>query len=348
MGAAGFKKPEEKLRVLRKDVAVRRHARRTGLPAVVQLAYLTGNVAASTVDAGEAAEREAFWRSPGMLEFQRDLRALEEEFGKSSGTRIFSKDLSTPSKMKAMVMRMKPGWEQGMRRQRPRHFTPPQEEWIEQQTLAMIRNKILSEAPPGAFVSCLHLAKKKPTPTPAAVLNIAYLGVCQGVARAFGGRLDGLPDAVLVAEREAQLLAMDAPVLCDINAQTTDRATGAVQSWRYCIDLREVNAWTVAESYPTPDIRKCLDRLVGNRIFGSIDCSAMYHQIMLSECSKNFIAFCVPGTSRGGAQGGVGLGSLARGARPVRDEERLPARAGGVQRLHPQRPPPRQRPELLG
>jgi hypothetical protein len=74
-----------------------------------------------------------------------------------------------------------------MRRQRPRHFTPPQEEWIEQQTLAMIRNKILSAAPPGAFVSCLHLAKKKPTPVPGGVLNLAYLGVCQGVARAFGG-----------------------------------------------------------------------------------------------------------------------------------------------------------------
>jgi hypothetical protein len=143
--ASGLKKPEEKLRVRRKDVAVRRHARRAGSPAVVQLAYLTGNVAASTADAGVVAERDAFWRSPGMIQFQRDLRALEEEFGKSSGTRIFSKDLSTPSKMKAMVMRMKPGWEQGMRRQRPRHFTPPQEEWIEQQTLAMIRNKILSE-----------------------------------------------------------------------------------------------------------------------------------------------------------------------------------------------------------
>jgi hypothetical protein len=243
-----------------------------------------------------------------MLQFQRDLRLLEDEFGKSSGTLIFSKDLSTPSKMRAMVMRMKPGWEQGMRRQRPRHFTPPQEEWIEQQTLAMIRNKILSEAPPGAFVSCLHLAKKKPAPTPGAVLNIAYLGVCQRVARSFGGTLEGLPMGVLEAEREAHLLAMDAPVLCDVRAQTRDKASGVVQNWRYCIDLREVNAWTQAESYPTPDIRKCLDRLVGNRIFGSIDCSAMYHQIMLSECSKNFIAFCVPGTSRGSGKGKLGSG----------------------------------------
>ena len=60
--------------------------------------------------------------------------------------------------------------------------------------------------------------------------------------------MEGLPDAVLVAGRESQLLAMGTPVLCDVNAQTTDRATGVTQSWRYCIDLREVNAWTVAES----------------------------------------------------------------------------------------------------
>jgi hypothetical protein len=63
MGAAGLKQPEEKkLQLKRKDVAVRRHARRAGVPAVVQLAYLTGNVAASTTDAAEAAERDAFWR----------------------------------------------------------------------------------------------------------------------------------------------------------------------------------------------------------------------------------------------------------------------------------------------
>jgi hypothetical protein len=128
------------------------------------------------------------------------------------------------------------------------------------------------------------------------------------VARLFGGSLEGLPAAVLEAEREARLLAMDAPVLCDVHEQTRDKATGAVQNWRYCIDLREVNAWPQAESYHMPDIRKCLDRLVGNRIFGSIDCSVMYHQIMLSECSKNFIAFCVPGTLRGAGKGKLGLG----------------------------------------
>ena len=109
---AGFLNPEEKLRVRRKALALRKYARKAGTPAVVHLAYLSGNVAAAAADAGEAAERDAFWRSPGMQQFQRDLRALEDEFGKSSGTLIFSKDLSTPSKMKAMVMRMKPGWEQ--------------------------------------------------------------------------------------------------------------------------------------------------------------------------------------------------------------------------------------------
>jgi hypothetical protein len=63
-------------------------------------------------------------------------------------------------------------------------------------------------------------------------MDIAYLGVCQGVARLFGGSLEGLPAAVLEAEREAHLLAMDAPVLCDVHEQTRDKATGAVQNWR--------------------------------------------------------------------------------------------------------------------
>jgi hypothetical protein len=111
-----------------------------------------------------------------------------------------------------------------------------------------------------------------------------------------------------MAEREAMLLAMEAPVFCEVDAQTRDKTTGVAHTWRFCIDLREVNKWTVSESYPTPDIRKCLDRLVGNRIFGSIDCSAMYHQIELEEGSKDLIAFSIPGSSRGNGARSLGSG----------------------------------------
>jgi hypothetical protein len=304
--AAGFPKPEEKLRVRTFKRAVRRSERIKGAPATVMLSVMTGQQADLATT--------AFWAAPEMQQLERDLRKLEAEYGKADGTRIFSKDLSVPSKMRKMRVRMRDGWQEGMRRQRPRHFSPPQEAWIEDQTMKMIKNKILSRAGPNAFVSCLHLAKKKAAPSEAeakpkwGAVNVAYMAVCERAARTFGGSLrDLVPPEALVAEREAALMAMEAPVLCEVEAQTRDRTSGVAHTWRFCIDLREVNKWTVSESYPTPDIRKCLDRLVGNRIFGSIDCSAMYHQIELEEGSKDLIAFSIPGSSHG--KGGRSLGS---------------------------------------
>jgi hypothetical protein len=299
-------KPEEKSRARTFSRAVRPSERIKGAPASVMLSVMTGQLAdKATAD---------FWATPEMKRLERDLRKLEAEYGKADGTRIFSKDLSVPSKMRKMRVRMREGWQEGMRRQRPRHFSPPQEAWIEDQTMKMIKNKILSRAGPNAFVSCLHLAKKKAAPCEAeskpkwGAVNVAYLAVCERAARTFGGSLQGVvPPEARMAERAAMLLAMEAPVFCEVDAQTRDRTTGVAHTWRFCIDLREVNKWTVSESYPTPDIRKCLDRLVGNRIFGSIDCSAMYHQIELEEGSKNLIAFSIPGSSRG--KGGRSLGS---------------------------------------
>ena len=304
--AAKLLKPEEKLGVRTFTRAMRPSARIKGAPASVMLSVMTGQRAdKATAD---------FWATPEMQQLERDLRKLEAEYGKADGTRIFSKDLSVPSKMRKMRVRMREGWQEGMRRQRPRHFSPPQEAWIEDQTLKMIKNKILSRAGPNAFVSCLHLAKKKAAPCEAeskpkwGAVNVAYLAVCERASRTFGGSLQGVvPPEALMAEREAALLAMEAPVFCEVDAQTRDKTTGVAHTWRFCIDLREVNKWTVSESYPTPDIRKCLDRLVGNRIFGSIDCSAMYHQIELEEGSKDLIAFSIPGSSRG--KGGRSLGS---------------------------------------
>jgi hypothetical protein len=298
--------PEERLRVRTSTRAVRQSERIKGAPASVMLSVMTGQRAdQATAD---------FWATPEMRQLERDLRKLEAEFGKADGTRIFGKDLSVPSKMRKMRVRMRDGWQEGMRRQRPRHFSPPQEAWIEDQTMKMIKNKILSRAGPNAFVSCLHLAKKKAAPAEAEVkpkwgaVNVAYMAVCERVARTFGGSLrDVVSLEAHVAEREAALMAMEAPVFCEVDAQTRDKSSGVAHTWRFCIDLREVNKWTVSESYPTPDIRKCLDRLVGNRIFGSIDCSAMYHQIELEEGSKDLIAFSIPGSSRG--SGGRSLGS---------------------------------------
>ena len=262
---------KEKARVRTSRRAIRKSERIKGSPPTVMLAVLTGQQQSSKATAD-------FWTSPEMQQLEKDLRALEAEYGKVNQTRIFSKALSTPALMKKMELRMRDGWQEGMRRQRPRQYSPPQEAWIEDQALKMIKNNILTKAGPNAFISCLHLAKKKAAPSEAeqkpkwGAVNVAYLAVCERAARTFGGTLRSqLPSEALNAERDAALLAMDTPVFCEVDAQTRDTATGAAQTWRFCIDLREVNHWTMNETYPTPDIRKCLDRLVGNRIFGSVD-----------------------------------------------------------------------------
>jgi hypothetical protein len=129
--AAKVSKPEEKLRVRTFTRAVRRSERIKGAPAAVMLSVITGQRADTATT--------AFWATPEMQQLERDLRKLEAEFGKADGTRIFSKDLSVPSKMRKMRVRMRDGWQGGMRRQRPRHFSPPQEAWIEDQTMKMIK-----------------------------------------------------------------------------------------------------------------------------------------------------------------------------------------------------------------
>ena len=288
-----------------------------------------------TAEQQRVAATADFWATPEMRQLEKDLRALQAEYSKADGARIFSRDLSVPSKMWKMRLRMRDGWQEGMRRQRPRHFSPPQETWIEDQTVKMIKNKILN-----AFVSCLHLAKKKAAPCEAehkpkwGAVNVAYLAVCERAARSFGGSLRGaLPAEALEVEREAMLLALDTPDFCEVDAQTSDKISGAAQTWRFCIDLREVIRWTASESYPTPDIRKCLDRLVCNRTFGSIDCSTMCHQIELEEDSKDLLAF-LPRL----ASWRLGLRAVARGARPVRHAScqpaSMPRTPGGLQPVH--------------
>jgi hypothetical protein len=137
---AASAKSEEKVRVRTFSRAVRRSERIKGAPASVMLSVMTGQRADKATT--------AFWATPEMQQLERDLRKLEAEYGKADGTRIFSKDLSIPSKMRKMRVRMRDGWQEGMRRQRPRHFSPPQEAWIEDQTMKMIKNKILSRAGP--------------------------------------------------------------------------------------------------------------------------------------------------------------------------------------------------------
>ena len=119
----------------------------------------------TTAEQQRVAATADFWATPEMRQLEKDLRALQAEYSKADGARIFSRDLSVPSKMWKMRLRMRDGWQEGMRRQRPRHFSPPQETWIEDQTVKMIKNKILSASGRSASSSaCVMPASMPRTP----------------------------------------------------------------------------------------------------------------------------------------------------------------------------------------
>lgn len=66
-------------------------------------------------------------------------------------------------------------------------------------------------------------------------------------------------------------------------------------SWRFCIDFRKVNAVTQRDAYPLPYISSILDRLKNAKYISSLDIKSGYWNIPLSEESKKFTAFTVPG-----------------------------------------------------
>ena len=53
-------------------------------------------------------------------------------------------------------------------------------------------------------------------------------------------------------------------------------------SIRLCIDFRRVNELTVKDSFPLPRIEDCLDALMGNTWFSTLDLASGYHQVGMS------------------------------------------------------------------
>ena len=60
---------------------------------------------------------------------------------------------------------------------------------------------------------------------------------------------------------------------------------------RFALDYRVLNANTESISYPIPRIQDALEALTGASYLSSMDCSAAYWQIPLSESSKQYTAF---------------------------------------------------------
>ena len=62
-------------------------------------------------------------------------------------------------------------------------------------------------------------------------------------------------------------------------------------SERFCVDYRRLNAITIKDRYPMPNIESKLNKLHGCKYFTSLDCTSGYWQIQVSERAKNLIAF---------------------------------------------------------
>lgn len=66
-------------------------------------------------------------------------------------------------------------------------------------------------------------------------------------------------------------------------------------TYRFCLDLRKVNAVTKKDAYPLPLMTSILDKLRVARYISTIDLSQAFFQIPLEEKSREITAFAVPG-----------------------------------------------------
>ncbi|BES94514.1 Hypothetical Protein NTJ_07326 [Nesidiocoris tenuis] len=65
-------------------------------------------------------------------------------------------------------------------------------------------------------------------------------------------------------------------------------------SYRMCVDFRELNRLTIKDRYPLPLIEDQLDRLGNNQYFTSLDMASGFHQIPIAEDSILKSAFVTP------------------------------------------------------
>jgi hypothetical protein len=237
-----------------------------------------------------------------QADFYRRLDKLCRLWGYFDEKRIFSKDLTLPSKMRPMRIGLIGNARRMPMRLAMRRHSQPQKDEVRKQLIVMLKQLVVERAGPDAWMSCVHLVRK-PDATPSASMPAAAAGCTPQLDQASVNALSALglpPNTTEIAfqcrrpDRKlnfSTITGQDPPVTATIELGAPELQRWADLSgcdgaaamevaslfemmadiqvgpstirWRFTIDFRKLNDVTVEEFYPFPETRECIESLAG-------------------------------------------------------------------------------------